>query len=397
MAVAKYPEPLCGGLERQAHELAKALNKSGHTVQVVSTRFDRSQTNCDELDGVQISRASWSAFAPWRFICQGFSLARLLPKLIKSADVVHVHNVSWFGAYVTVFAKTFGRPVMTKLPNHKCVAEMRRSRAGLLRIWLLKKSDVIVALTSETVNALERIGYPLRRVLRVSNGIDSSLAPAVPAKSLKADETIIVSYVGRLEPEKGLVDLLHAWTLVKIRSTHKIRLLIFGDGSQYGELKRLATALGHIDTVYFCGHCSDVGRELAASDVFVLPSYGEGNSNAILEAMRAAIPVVATDVGGAPVQLGGESRHCLFTPGDRELLAHRLLAFIESSTLRTDVGRALRLRTLTVFSIDRVARVYIDAYTLMVSGKHDMVATLTSDLFVPRDLPSASNSPLCAP
>src|SRR5262245_21280242 len=117
MAVPKYPFPILGGLERQAHELAKSLVKRGHAVYALSSRFDLSQNDVELIDGVQVHRVKWAEFRPARFLLSPFSLARILVELRRHVDLVHVHNVSWFGAFITLFSKALGLPVITKLPN----------------------------------------------------------------------------------------------------------------------------------------------------------------------------------------------------------------------------------------------------------------------------------------
>src|SRR5512145_2918586 len=102
MAVPKYPFPVVGGLELQAHELAKALVQRGNTVQGLSSRFDPGQNKIDLIDGVRVHRMKWIEFKPARFLLSPLSLARILVKLRPDVDLVHVHNNSWFGAFVTL-------------------------------------------------------------------------------------------------------------------------------------------------------------------------------------------------------------------------------------------------------------------------------------------------------
>ena len=242
-----------------------------------------------------------------------------------------MHNVSWFGAFVTLFAKALGLPVITKLPNigDFGIPGMRRRPFGSLRIALLKRSDAIIAMTPESVAELDGIGYPTARVLKVTNGIP--LLP-VTSRQPRSSKTVNAIFVGRLSSEKGLSDLLHAWKSVKARATRPIKLRLIGDGPQADELRALALALDLGETVEFFGYCGDVPAELAKADLFVLPSYAEGNSNAILEAMRAGLPIVATRVGGASIQIGREGERFLVPPGDRQALA--------DASARADRGRS---------------------------------------------------------
>ena len=325
MAVSNYPFPVVGGLERQAHELTKALVQRGLAVHALSSRFDQGQYGFEMIDGIRVHRMKWIEFRPVRFLLSPFSLARVLYKLKRDVDLVHVHNISWFGAFVTLIAKALGLPVITKLPNIGDVGipGMRRRPFGGLRIALFKRSDAIIAMAPESMAELASIDYPPARVLKVTNGIP--LLPAVTTMPLSSSDVVTAVFVGRLLPQKGLLDLLHAWGSVKARATRPVRLHLIGDGPQADQLRALALALDLGETIEFFGYCGNVPAELAKADLFVLPSYTEGNSNAILEAMRARLPVVATRVGGAPIQVGSEGERFLVPTGDRVALADRLL------------------------------------------------------------------------
>jgi glycosyltransferase involved in cell wall biosynthesis len=133
--------------------------------------------------------------------------------------------------------------------------------------------------------------------------------------------------------------------------------------------------------VEFAGHCEDVQAELSKADLFVLPSYAEGNSNAILEAMRACLPVIATRVGGLPIQVGSNAQHFLVKPGDREALADRLLKLIEDDVLRRNVGALMHARITELFSIERVAATYEKAYELILAGRRQDIGQLNQALF----------------
>ena len=160
-----------------------------------------------------------------------------------------------------------------------------------------------------------------------------------------------------------------------------MKLRIVGDGPQADELRALALALDLGDSVEFFGYCKDVPAELAKADLFVIPSYAEGNSNAILEAMCAGLPIVATRVGGAAIQVGSEGRRFLVLPGDRQALADRLFQLIEDEGLRRRLGTAMRAQIEDVFAIDRVAATYEQAYDLIVFGRHERISQLNPALF----------------
>lgn len=380
MAVPKYPFPIAGGLEGQAHQLARALVQRGHAVHALSSRFDVAQADEESVDGVRVHRVKWFEFAPARFLMFPFSLAALLLKLRGEVDLIHVHNLSWFGALVTLYAKTMGLPVITKLPNFGefGIARMQRGRFGFLRVFFLKRSDAVVAMTAESLAELAGIGYPQSKILKAVNGI-APLPAAAPLTKSNAPVTAI--FVGRLAPEKGLLDLLHAWAVVRGRARRPARLRIVGAGPQRNTLQELAAALGLGESVQFTGFCQDVPSELARADLFVLPSYAEGNSNAILEAMRASLPIVATNVGGAAIQVGSAGARFLVAPGARAALADRLLELIDDAALRLALGAAMAGRIAESFTMERVATTYEQAFDLILQGRAEQVCRLNPGLF----------------
>ena len=393
MAVPHYPYPVVGGLERQAHELATALAQRGHVVHAVSSRFHAEQDRIELIDGVRIHRTKWVMSRPGRFLLQPFSVASTLVELRRDVDLVHVHCISSFGLFVTVVAKALGLPVVSKLMNigEFGVPGMRRRAFGWLRIAVLKKSDAIIAMTPDSVAELAGIGYPQAQVLRVPNGIrllETATGGGTPQHY--SSDSVTAIFVGRLFPQKGLTDLLRAWATVKKRASCRVKLRIVGDGAQQDELRALAAALGLGDAVEFLGHRGDVPAELAKADLFVLPSYAEGNSNAILEAMRAGLAIVATRVGGAPIQVGNQGDRWLVPPGDRQALADRLLELVEDAAIRHRLGAAMRARVQTVFAIDEVAATYERAYELILSGHCDRVGSLNPDLFSQSDTKATS-------
>jgi glycosyltransferase involved in cell wall biosynthesis len=382
MVVPKYPFPVIGGLERQAHELAKVLQDRGHSIAVLSSRFDDSQAEDELVEGIEVRRIPWSESRAARFIAMPWHIFVAMASLRRRVDVIHVHNITWFGAFVTVVAKLCRLPVIIKLPNFGAYGITHETQRlfGWLRILLLRMADCVVALTPESVQELRSIGFPLNRVLKVTNGIKLTVETRLRQKQASNSQTLNVTFVGRLSPEKGLCDLLHVWADLKGDGEMKL-LRIVGDGPQASELRQLAHNLEIEHSVNFVGHSEAVETELAAADIFVLPSYGEGNSNALLEAMREGLPIVATQVGGAPLQVGTNGWPFLFQPGDRAGLRSALATLISDARLRVRLGGEMRRRVAEIFDLRLVAETYERAYFLLCSGGRNEIGMINADLF----------------
>lgn len=392
MAVPSYPYPVVGGLERQAHELSKALQESGVKVQVISTPVQGNIAGNSVVEGINVYRFNYQALGCFRYFLLPIKIFFNLFRLRKQFQVVHVHQHSVFGLLFVLSARILNKPVIIKLPNvgERGIPWLRKSRFGWLKVKVLKLADAIVAMSVESIAELEAINFPRERVLLTPNGI-SLIAPVKTAVPMSPDQIVNVVYVGRLTAQKGIENLLYAWQAVS-RSEPSAVLRLWGDGELRAELEELVDYLQIRHCVDFCGHVDDVSAKLPDMDIFVLPSYTEGNSNAVLEAMRAGLPIVATKVGGTEMQIGSEGRDFLVTPRCPDEIADRLITLIKSASLRNKLGQAMLDRVRRFFDIYKVAATYRQAYVLLTEGKRDQLIELGNPVI--RGVDELSDQPL---
>jgi len=173
----------------------------------------------------------------------------------------------------------------------------------------------------------------------------------------------VVGTVGRLEERKGHEHFLRAArAMLAAANGLRPQVVIVGDGPLRGRLARQAGELGVAESVRFTGAVEDVRVPLAAMDVFVLPSRAEGMSNALLEAMAAGLPVVATAVGGTSEVLDAGRTGLLVPPDDASALATEILGLLEDPARATRLGRAAQGHVAEAFSapamVARLERLY---------------------------------------
>ena len=369
MFVPHYPYPVVGGLERQAHELAKALRYQGVRVLVLAARFNPAHHKMDSVEGVPVRRVYCSPPRRLQLPWATLQIARALWQLRKQYSVLHVHQNSWAGLFCTWFGVKLGYKVMAKLPNvgDYGIPGVSKGRVGLIRLRMLKSAHCIVALSAESCHELEAVGYPRAQTLQVANGIEASRASTgTPVHQCGAKPRVRVVYVGRFSEEKCVHHLLEAWALAMRALTHFATLELWSNGPLQAELQALAAKLGITESVAFRGHVADVRLKLPEMDLFVLASRVEGNSNAILEAMDAGLPIVATWVGGTPMPLGALGAEWLVAPGDIEGMADRIVRLLEDRDLRLALGDAMRHRIEQHFSMECVAQVYRHTYKRLI-------------------------------
>jgi L-malate glycosyltransferase len=178
--------------------------------------------------------------------------------------------------------------------------------------------------------------------------------------------------VGRLVPKNGIPDLLDAWARVAV--THpRARLWIAGDGMQRAELERRAGAMSPATRPRFLGLRDDLDRLLPQCSLLVQPSWFEGLSNAILEAMAAGLPVVATAVGGSP-ELVQHGRTGLLVPlRDPAALADAIATVLDDPERGMEMGALGRQRVAEHFSIEQMVRSTEALYERLLERKQGRV------------------------
>jgi glycosyltransferase involved in cell wall biosynthesis len=196
----------------------------------------------------------------------------------------------------------------------------------------------------------------LSKVISIWNGIPDHSARA----RLDRETDLTCTMVARFTAFKDHALLLKAFARIPGES----RLQLVGDGETLPASKELTAQLGIRDRVDFTGARSDVPDLLARTDVFVLASKQETLPISILEAMRAGLPVIASDVGGISEEVIDGETGLLVRPGSVEELSAALMHLLSSKTLRTAMGRAGRRRFEKMFlakmMIQKTAALYID-------------------------------------
>jgi glycosyltransferase involved in cell wall biosynthesis len=204
-------------------------------------------------------------------------------------------------------------------------------------------------------------GAPPDRILVVRNWLDTSRfdPPADPAAARASlglpAGTPVAGFVGRLSREKGISLFLEVAHDVAARLPDS-RFLVAGDGPLLEGMVQKARDLGIPDRVHFAGFRQDIPHVLAAMDLMVLTSTWEGLPNAVLEAMAAGRPVVATRVGGCAELIEQGVTGFLTDPGDPEALTRRVTEVLSSPDRGRGLGDAGRRRAFSQFSANDLLR-----------------------------------------
>lgn len=177
--------------------------------------------------------------------------------------------------------------------------------------------------------------------------------------------------VGRFAPEKGQTVLLDALARLDAAGVNA-HTIFLGDGPLRSELARRAGELGLDEKVTFAGLRRDVRLWLPHCDLFVLPSDWEGISLALLEAMAAGLPAVATAAGGTPEAVAHGRTGLLVPPRDPDALAAALARLLADAALRQEMGRAARARAAQRFALEQVVLDIDRLYERLLAGESEV-------------------------
>lgn len=294
------------------------------------------------------------------------ALAGRIAKLIKAnrIDVVHCHHYS---PYVYGLMASLMTSAMLVFTEHGRLSDAKPSRKRqVINPFLSLLPGRICAVSADLKRHMVAEGFPARCIRVVYNGIDPGTRPTSAQRAAARvalglpHDAFVVGTAGRLDPVKNLTALLQVQQILR-GTVKRAFAVIIGDGPERAALAAAAAELGVTDSVIFTGYRSDVRSLLPAFDVYVNCSAYEGVSLTILEAMAAALPVVATPVGGNPeVVIDQETGYVI--PSRPRSIAETVTHLAFDGRRRRTMGDAARWRVIRHFSIARMVDEYAALY-----------------------------------
>jgi len=357
-----------GGAQELLVLLADKTPKSAYQTLVCVIQPDVTLKSRIESKGATVfclSRSRPSIFCPGKFIAYFYLNIRDIVSLCKQhqVDVVHCHLsdaeftgilAGWlYGARRII--STVHYPAL--LPERKSGDIRNYLRIAATRL-LYRLANAVVAVSDDVAQQLKTVfRLAPSKIKIIINGIDVEAIHRtlpnpehLPSLCALPGQRLITS-VGRLMPPKGHGYLVSAMPDL-ISQVGNVRLLLAGDGDLKASLEQLSQDLKVQDVISFLGSRSDVPDILALSDVFVLPSVSEGTSLALLEAMAASKPIVATDIPGNRAVLR-HGHNCLLVPsGNPEKLAKAISFLLNHPRIAAEYGENAYQDVCQRFNID---------------------------------------------
>lgn len=347
-----------GGAEQVVIRLAKGVDRRRFEPVIICLDRPGPFATEAEADGIEVVALDKRGPLDVRAVAR---LARLLRS--RRIDVVHTHlwGANLWGRLAAAAVRV---PVVVTTEHN--VDTWKRSYHLALDRALAPAATHLVAVSGEVRGFYEARGVGRGRWRVVHNGVDVGAAPrrerGEAFRALGLDEADrVVGLVCRLVPAKAPEVFLHALALAAAR-VPALRGLVVGDGPSRAEAEALARRLGLAERVVFAGLRRDVPDLLPGLDALVFSSLREGLSMAMLEAMAAGVPVVATAVGGTPELITHGVTGLLVAPGRPEDLADAVVSLLEDAPAADRLRDAARRRVEERFSVARMIEAHEALY-----------------------------------
>jgi len=362
-----------GGAERVLAQLSTALQASG-AYNVAFLPADREGWLARQLEG---SGVTIEYFRLERRVSRERRVSPACARSLEAAfrrhriGVAHSHEfmMAVYGAWASWRA---GVPHVITMHGSSYYAGRLRRRLALRAAIAL--SGHTVAVSGRLARQISRdLWMPPSRISTIPNGVPSVRPERTTLRDelrLGPDDRLVVS-VGNLYPVKGHQHLIDAVALLVGRHP-TLHLAISGRGEMAEALSARARGLGLANRVHLLGLRSDVAAILAAADVFALPSLSEGLPLALLEAMFAGCPIVASEVGEVGVALAHGEAGILVEPGQPAALAAALDRLLSDPDRARELGEHAVRRAAAEYDISRMVQRYAGVYEALLGRRRPL-------------------------
>jgi glycosyltransferase involved in cell wall biosynthesis len=352
------------GAERVAVELSKSLKKTYHCEPVLGVIRNVYNPHEEILEEAKSNGIVYTVFS-----CRSqldMKLAFSIREFIKKnrIDIIHCHGYK--SNFYGLLASKGQVPSVTTNHNWLTAHWKLKTYCFLDSLWI-RFFDRIVAVSNEVKKDMLKYKIPKEKIRVIDNGIClERFEKLVETRKIKSqlgleEKTRVIGTIGSLGIEKGHIYLLEAARQV-LDVVKDLKFLVIGDGPLRKPLEEKSEELGIKKHVIFLGQRKDIPELLMAMDIFVLPSIKEGLPIALLEAMAAKRPVIATRVGAIPKVIENKDTGILVEPKDIKGLRDAIMNLINDTERMNLLAQEGFNKVCTDFSSDEMGKHYLKLY-----------------------------------
>ena len=289
MKIAFYHRNVSGGIKTHVEALSYEFERLGHEVKSID----------------QFLLGSYMLGNPSGGISYGFDLSlRKIKREVEDCDVLHIHHAATSSEFFLPFSSICSELNVVNtfhIPAGNCLGgEFAKALIAMLVSLYAGRSKKFISVSAEIAEYIRRCYYGYEdddsdhgtEIVVIPNGVDiNRFHPAErdEKESDNKDKSVCIGYLGRLSPEKNIINMIKA---VRALESENIHLKIAGRGPLYAKVKKMED-----ERIKVLGYVEDAPSFYRSLDVFLLPSKLEAQPIALLEAMASGLPIIATDVG----------------------------------------------------------------------------------------------------
>ena len=353
---------MVGGTEQQLLELIRLMDKTLFEP-IVLTLYSGGPMEHEYKAVPKVELLSINRKGKYDFFCI-FNIIRILKS--KKVDIIQTYltPASLFGLLAAFICRTPVK-IMTRRPGTGGKADSMGYRFYYkAEAFLGRFIDWVIPNSRVGKDYMLSKGVCIERIKLIPNGVNTArlIENSMPMQEARVEiglniHSKVVGTIARLDPYKNHALLFQAASKI-LKVLPNTKFILVGDGVLRKSLVNLAEELGIASAVIFFGEQRNVGVYLSAIDIAVLPSWQEGSSNFILEAMAIGKPVVATDIVGNRDLVRDNETGFLVPNYDAEVMSDTIIKLLVDHEMAQKVGQRAKEVATTEFSLDRMVQAY---------------------------------------
>lgn len=365
--VFSTPFPPKEGIGNYVYNMSKKFMEKGHKITII-TRGSWNKSQSEVIEGINVIKAPYLPIYPLYIHMHGVFVNKIFKSIESQIDVVHIHMP------LAPFIKT-SLPIITivhtpmlidynyvKITSiHSLLSKISaRFVSYPLELKLLQASDIIMTVSRSIAEELKEYHFDPEEVVVIGNGVDEKFF--VPTQNTIDDDKYIM-YVGHIDREKGLFDLVDCGKYI-CNQRSDISFILAGRGRDLDKLKKKVRKLGLQDKFIFLGQVEKdpLVQLYQNATLFAFPSYHEGLPTVLLEAMSCGLPVIATDVRGNRDLISSGKNGILVPPRSPKEMADAILGLLDDEKMRRKLGKNARKTIEEHYTWDEVSNNILRCY-----------------------------------
>ncbi len=361
--------PKVRGAEKQMEFIARYFQSKGHKVEVLTLRYDKNLLKIENYNGLIIKRIAYPFIKGLNLFVYLSRFTIYLIINISKWDIYYIVIPEYFAFIASLLGRLFKRRTILKFTGIGDLGAGYISKLWMssLLFWGIKKADHFIAVSNDMKEDLQKYGFDAKKIKLIPNAVDTELYVKVSGEEkndlkqkLNFNSDFTGIFVGQLIKIKGVDYLIRAWIEFVKQTKANAQLLILGNGPEKDDLLTLTEKSSSDVNIKFLGQRSDVHTLMQISDLYILPSFTEGLSNTLLEAMSSSLPCLSTDISGNRDLIENNKTGLLVPTGDIKEIKNGILSIYNNKELSKFLGENAHRKIETTCSPQVVYNLYME-------------------------------------